>query len=176
MAVPDGRISAAGTDSSSPATGGPETWRTPSQRLGGVRRAQLLCATVPLVVASVASGLASGATLPGLASAAGLVVSAAVVSVLLARRRRAWGFVERADDLMVRRGVMFRRVSVIPYGRMQYVDVTAGPFERFFGLATVRMHTAAAASDARIPGLPLEEAAELRDRLSSLGESRLAGL
>ena len=58
-----------------------------------------------------------------------------------------------AEDLLVRRGVMFRRMSVIPYGRMQYVEVTAGPFERAFGLATVQMHTAAAASDARIPGL-----------------------
>ena len=132
--------------------------------------------TVPLVVASVAFGLASGGTAAGLLAAAVAVVVAEVVSVLLGRRRRAWGFVERADDLMVRRGVMFRRVSVIPYGRMQYVDVTAGPFERFFGLATVRMHTAATASDARIPGLPSEEAAALRDRLSSLGESRLAGL
>jgi membrane protein YdbS with pleckstrin-like domain len=47
---------------------------------------------------------------------------------------------------------LFRRMSVIPYGRMQYVEVTAGPFERAFGLATVQMHTAAAASDARIPG------------------------
>jgi len=45
-----------------------------------------------------------------------------------------------------------------------------------FGLATVTMHTAAAASDAQIPGLPAAEAARLRDRLSSLGESRSEGL
>ncbi|MGH3420885.1 MAG: PH domain-containing protein, partial [Streptosporangiaceae bacterium] len=56
------------------------------------------------------------------------------------------------------------------------VDVTAGPLERAFGLATVRLHTAAAASDARIPGLAADDAARLRDRLASLGESRLAGL
>ena len=52
---------------------------------------------------------------------------------------------------MVQRGVLVRRQSVIPYGRMQFIDVTAGPLERSLGLATVRMHTAAAASDARIP-------------------------
>ena len=92
------------------------------------------------------------------------------------RRVRAWGFAEREDDLLVRRGVMFRRMSVIPYGRMQYVEVTAGPFERTFGLATVQMHTAAAASDARVPGLPAEEAARLRDQLTSLGESQATGL
>ena len=53
------------------------------------------------------------------------------------------------------------RLSVVPYGRMQFIDVTAGPFERSFGLATVRMHTAAAASDARIPGLAADEAARV---------------
>ncbi len=86
------------------------------------------------------------------------------------------GYAERAEDLLVRRGVMFRRMSVIPYGRMQYVEVTAGPFERAFGLATVQMHTAAAASDARIPGLPALEAARLRDQLTSLGEAHAMGL
>jgi membrane protein YdbS with pleckstrin-like domain len=59
---------------------------------------------------------------------------------------------------------------------MQFVDVTAGPFERSFGLATVRLHTAAAASDARIPGLDEAEATRLRDRLAALGEARAAGL
>jgi hypothetical protein len=45
-----------------------------------------------------------------------------------------------------------------------------------FGLATVRMHTAAAASDARIPGLEKTEAARLRDRLADLGEAQAAGV
>jgi membrane protein YdbS with pleckstrin-like domain len=69
-----------------------------------------------------------------------------------------------------------RKLSIVPYARMQFVDVTAGPMERMFGLATVTMHTAAAASDARIPGLPAPEAARLRDRLSSLGDTRSEGL
>jgi hypothetical protein len=93
-----------------------------------------------------------------------------------ARRVAAWGYAERRDDLMVKRGVMIRRQSVIPYGRMQFIDVTAGPVERSLGLATVRMHTAAAASDARIPGLDKADAAKLRDQLASLGESQAAGL
>ena len=65
---------------------------------------------------------------------------------------------ERADDLIVRRGLLFRQVSVVPYGRMQFIDVSAGPIDRLFGLATVQLHTAAAATDARIPGLPHAEA------------------
>ena len=76
----------------------------------------------------------------------------------------------------MRRGVLVYRLSVVPYGRMQFIDVRAGPFERSFGLATVHMHTAAAASDARIPGLDRAEAARLRDRLAELGEAEAAGL
>ena len=60
------------------------------------------------------------------------------------RRFASWGYAEREDDLLVRRGVLFSRLSVVPYGRMQFVDVTAGPLERSFRLATVKMHTAAA--------------------------------
>ena len=89
-----------------------------------------------------------------------------MLDVLLQRRVGAWGYLEREDDLLVRRGLMVRRLSVVPYGRMQFVDVTAGPVERSFGLATVRLHTAAAASDARIPGLEAAEAARLRDQLA----------
>lgn len=96
--------------------------------------------------------------------------------VFVLRGIRSWGYAERADDLLVRHGLLFRRLSVVPYGRMQFVDVTAGPLERLFGLATVQLHTAAAATDARIPGLTPEEAARLRDRLAALGEARAAGL
>jgi membrane protein YdbS with pleckstrin-like domain len=92
------------------------------------------------------------------------------------RAVHAWGYAERDNDLLVRHGLLIRRLSIVPYARMQYVDVTAGPLERAFGLATVQLHTAAAASDARVPGLPPEEAARLRDRLTALGEDRAEGL
>ena len=92
------------------------------------------------------------------------------------RRFRAWRYQERNEDLIVARGVMVQRLSVVPYGRMQFVEVTAGPVERLFQLSTVKLHTAAAASDARIPGLERAEAARLRDRLTELGESMAAGM
>jgi membrane protein YdbS with pleckstrin-like domain len=92
------------------------------------------------------------------------------------RAVRAWGYAERDNDLIVRHGLFVRRLSIVPYARMQYVDVTAGPLERAFGLATVQLHTAAAASDAKVPGLPPEEASRLRDRLTALGEDRAEGL
>lgn len=104
------------------------------------------------------------------------LVVGAIAWVVVGRRYRSWGYGEREDDLLVRRGVMFARLSVVPYGRMQFIDVQAGPLERVFGLATVRLHTAAAATDARIPGLERDEAARLRDRLAELGEAQAAGL
>lgn len=96
--------------------------------------------------------------------------------VLLGRNWRSWRYAERADDLLISRGVMWREETVVPYGRMQLVEVTSGPLERRFGLATVQLHTAAAATDATIPGLAPAEAERLRDRLTELGEARSAGL
>ncbi|MET7381559.1 PH domain-containing protein [Streptomyces sp. NPDC005526] len=96
--------------------------------------------------------------------------------VLLGRNWRSWRYAERDDDLLISRGVLWREETVVPYGRMQLVEVTSGPVERHFGLATVQLHTAAAATDATIPGLDPAEAERLRDRLTELGEARSAGL
>ncbi|KAA1372440.1 PH domain-containing protein [Aeromicrobium fastidiosum] len=92
------------------------------------------------------------------------------------RNQRSWGYAENADDLLVTRGVMFKRLVAIPYGRMQFVDVEAGPLDRAYGIATVTLHTASSETAADIPGLPAEEATRLRNRLTELGESRGAGL
>ncbi len=119
------------------------------------------------------------AALGGVAAllALGVVVAlGAALSWFVRRRYRAWRYQERHEDLIVARGVMVQRLSVVPYGRMQFVEVTAGPIERLFHLSTVKLHTAAAASDARIPGLEPTEAARLRDRLTELGESMAAGM
>jgi uncharacterized protein len=143
-------------------------WMHPSPRLVWLRGAEVAFATV---VAAVLIGVFTTPYLLAAPLAAGIATA-----FFLQRRVRAWGYAERDDDLLVSRGVLIARLSVVPYGRMQFIDVTAGVAERVFGLATVRMHTAAAASDARIPGLEPAEAARLRDRLAELGEAQAAGL
>jgi uncharacterized protein len=151
-------------------------WQRPSGRLLRARRIQAGLTTVPVALAcGLLLGLAAGAG-AGLGAGLGLLAAGLSWERFLARRVAAWGYAERREDLMVRRGVLIRRESVVPYGRMQFIDVTAGPVERSLGLATVRMHTAAAASDARIPGLEQQTAAKLRDQLSALGEAQAAGL
>jgi uncharacterized protein len=96
--------------------------------------------------------------------------------VLVGRTYRAWGYVERDDDLYITRGVLFRSLVAVPYGRMQLVEVASGPLERSFKLATVTLKTASAETDASIPGLDPVEAARLRDRLTELGEAQASGL
>lgn len=101
---------------------------------------------------------------------------ALVVVAFTPRRVRAIGYRLRDDDLLVRRGLAWQRFVAVPYGRMQLVDVTRGPLARALGLAELRLVTAAASSTIVIPGLPIERAEQLRDRLVELAETRRAGL
>ena len=151
-------------------------WRRPDRGLLVLRRGlSLVLVTAPGLLGSVLVGLLDGPA-SGVGAALATAVLTGLVLVAVERRYAAWGYLEREDDLVVRRGVLVRRTSVVPYGRMQYVDVTAGPLDRRLGLATVTMHTAAAATDASVPGLLAAEATRLRDHLAALGEARQAGV
>ncbi|WP_422774697.1 PH domain-containing protein [Plantactinospora sp. WMMC1484] len=131
---------------------------------------------VLVVLAGLGLGLAlTGHWFFGLALGVVVLLTLWRLTVIV-RAVRAWGYAERDNDLLVRHGLLVRRLSIVPYARMQFVDVTAGPLERAFDLATVQLHTAAAASDARVPGLRPAEASRLRDRLTALGEDRAEGL
>ena len=153
-----------------------QAWSHPSAGFWRMRRFQLALTTIgaALVVGAIFGG-ALGAV-AGIVSVAVVLLAGALLLWFVRNRFRAWRYQERHEDLVVARGVMVRRLSVVPYGRMQFVEVTAGPVERLFKLSTVKLHTAAAASDARIPGLARDESARLRDRLTELGESKAAGM
>lgn len=95
---------------------------------------------------------------------------------LIPRQVRAMGYALLEDHLLWRKGIMFRQISVIPYGRMQFVDTSQGPLARRLGIAEVKLHTASASTDATINGLPVAEAEHLRQVLAERGEERMAGL
>ncbi|HEX5569274.1 MAG TPA: PH domain-containing protein [Streptomyces sp.] len=140
-----------------------------------MRRTLLVAVLAPVaVVSALVPGLAAGPwwALPALVPSAFAVWGWGA----LGRNWRSWRYAERDDDLLISRGVLWRELTVVPYGRMQLVEVTSGPLERHFGLARVQLHTAAATTDAHIPGLAPREAERLRDRLTELGEARSAGL
>ncbi|GAA2798733.1 PH domain-containing protein [Kribbella solani] len=127
------------------------------------------------IVALVALGLTVG-WLYGVLAVVVIALLFAWSWVLIGRNQRSWKYAEREDELLVSHGIMFRELVVVPYGRMQFVDVTAGPLERAYGMATVELHTATPATDAKIPGLHPDEASRLRDRLSALGQAQAWGL
>jgi membrane protein YdbS with pleckstrin-like domain len=95
---------------------------------------------------------------------------------LVPRQARAYGYQLREDDLVFRRGILWQRLVAVPYGRMQLVDITHGPLDRGFGIAQLKLVTAAAATGVVIPGLPQETAEALRDVLIEVAETRRTGL
>ncbi len=147
-----------------------------SPKLATARRLTLMLAYVVVVACGIALALSP---LPRWLLAAYAVVAVLVLAWawwVIGRRVASYGYAERDDDLLVVSGIVVRRLVIVPYGRMQMVDLTAGPIDRWLGIATVQLHTAAATTDAAIPGLDPEEAAALRDRLAARGEERSAGL
>jgi hypothetical protein len=150
------------------------TWTYASRKL---ITARLIVGIVPVLL--VGGGLCTLGIALGMAPAIAVALLALLVAWcawVVVRQVTAHGWVERQDDLMVKRGRIFRRITVVPYGRMQYVEVAAGPVARSFGLARVQLHTASPGTDAHLAGVPAGEAARLRDRLTARGEARLAGL
>ena len=150
-------------------------WTHVSPRLTAARLTVVALWLAPFVVAGAVVAALTGATWVWAVPAV-LVLVMVWIAWLVPRQVGALRYAEREDDLLIRRGIMFRSLVVVPYGRMQYVDVAAGPLDRQFGIASVQLHTAAPATRATISGLPPAEAARLRDRLASRGEARLAGL
>jgi len=152
-------------------------WSRVSPRLTGLRRVLLVSLAALVLAALVALAVLAPGTRPVGGAVAVMVLAIAgwgwwfaAVSVA------AWGWVEREQDLIVTRGRLWRRLDVVPYGRMQLVDVTAGPLQRFFGITTVRLHTASPSSRAHLPGLPPADASRLREQLTERGEAHAAGL
>ena len=152
-------------------------WQPVSPALARMRRVVVaFVAILLLAVLALLTWLLSLPVVVWLSVGVVVVALAAVGWVQVGRNARWWAYAERDEELYVRHGVMFRQLVVVPYGRMQYVDVQSGPLEQVFRIASVHLHTASPGTSARIPGLPAEEAARLRDRLTSLGEAQAAGL
>ena len=155
-----------------------DEWKRNSPRLATVRRILILLFTGLFLIVGVVLAL----LLPdGIRWIGALVAVAALASAIwgwfwAGRNQRSWGYAENADDLLVTSGVMFKRLVAIPYGRMQFVDVEAGPLARAYGIATVTLHTASPETAADIPGLPADQATALRNRLTELGEAHGAGV
>lgn len=149
-------------------------WQPVSPRLITTRTITLLAWLVPILIAAVVAALLVSEWLWIAAAALLLVI---VWGLWLIRRQvSAMTYLELSEDLVIRKGRLFRQVSSIPYGRLQYVDLQSGPLERKYGMATLQIFTASPSTSATLPGLPVEVAEQMRGRLMQRGEAQRAGL
>ena len=129
-----------------------------------------LALLVALLIA-VAVGLLFDDGWSGLPALLVFVFGTPLATLLPWLRYTRWRFALRSDDLWIKRGVIWRSTSVIPYARLQFVDTTQGPLDRMFGLAQLIVHTAAPGTSGQLPGLAVDEAESLRERLAAVRTS-----
>jgi len=122
-----------------------------------------------LLVTGVLSAVLAGLGAPAVV---GLVVLVAVVAVgawWVRSRYRRWVYQVREDSLYLERGVVVHRRTHAPYVRIQHVDTSRSPLERYLGLSTLVVYTAGSrGADISIPGLEPDEARDLQQRVKRL--------
>ncbi|MBL43201.1 MAG: hypothetical protein CMN71_00330 [Sphingomonadaceae bacterium] len=128
-------------------------------------RLQLAIAALVLLVAATIAEVA----IPGWTGAVWIpalfVAAYALIRVPL-RRYHATGFSLAEERLRVVRGIFFRTDTVVPFGRVQHIDVGQGPLERVFGLSTLTVHTAGTHNaSVSLPGLRHEDATAMRENI-----------
>ena len=95
-----------------------------------------------------------------------ILLAAYFVWVLPQSRYNHWGYDAGSDRLRIVHGHLFYSDTVVPYGRIQHMDVDQGPIQRPYGLATFSAHTAGThGSTIVLPGLPHADALALRERI-----------
>ena len=151
-------------------------WTRVSSRLTWYRRVQVLVSSIVVMVGGVFLAARLAGLPGGIAVLVAILVCAVVAWLLVEWNCRSWGYAEQPGEFLMTHGVLVRRFLMVPYGRMQLVDVNSNVVQQWFGIATVRLYTAAATTDARLPGIPRAEAERLRDRLVAKSEARSMGL
>ena len=95
-----------------------------------------------------------------------LVIALALIIRVPSTRYNARGYQISADRLRVVRGLLFRSDSVVPFGRVQHIDLDQGPLERMYDLATLTVHTAGNHnSKVALPGLANADALAMREAI-----------
>lgn len=134
-----------------------------------VLRVRMLLIAVPAVLALTAL---DWLLLPriggpvGLPTALGWVVAAILVAGVPARRAARWGFRIGEGQLRVARGWLLRTDTIVPFVRVQHIDVGQGPVERWFGLSHLIVHTSGTHNSMVVlPGLHADLAAAMRETI-----------
>ncbi len=122
-----------------------------------------------LIIAGIAVEFAIRNELPlALGSIIGPVAALGLFlfTFLPGRIYRRWGYDMGDEQLRVLRGFMWRTDTIVPFNRIQHIDVAQGPFQRMFGLSTLIVHTAGTHNSiVTLPGLSTPDAEEMRDTI-----------
>lgn len=79
--------------------------------------------------------------------------------------RRGWAL--REHDIAAKQGIFWRKVTLLPFARIQHVETSSGPIERWRGLARLKLFTAGGmTSDLDLIGLDAATADTLREHLA----------
>ena len=125
-------------------------------------KTQLLIIFLPILIASVLPVLLTQ-IVQLLAIPAFVLLLAIVISRLVIRKALAKGVALRDFDVAYRSGLFWRKTVIVAFNRVQHVEVSSGPLQRKFGLATVKFFTAGGSSvDLKVDGLSSERAEQMR--------------
>ncbi|NTU89924.1 MAG: PH domain-containing protein [Actinobacteria bacterium] len=102
----------------------------------------------------------------GVAALVSLILLVLFVLITPSIHYARWRYAVNEDDIDIMRGIIIYKRIIIPLVRVQHVDSKQGPILRMLKLASVSVATAA--GEHEIPGLALEEADALRDRVAVL--------
>ena len=121
--------------------------------------------SIPFIIGALV--LESAGFLPtGIIIGPVVFLALAVIARVPLRRHMARGYAMSDDRLRVVRGILFRSDMVVPFGRVQHIDVNQGPLERFYNIATLTVHTAGTHNaSVDLPGLGEDLAREMREEI-----------
>ncbi len=96
-----------------------------------------------------------------------IILLGVVISILYPiLKYKYWYYEVRENELFLKRGILLRITTIAPFNRIQHIDVHQNLFERMMNLARLVIYTAGTrGADIIIPGLPLDYAEMLRDKL-----------
>lgn len=92
-----------------------------------------------------------------------MLLLATIISRLVIKKSQVKGIALREFDIAYRSGLFWRKTVIVAFNRVQHVEVSSGPLQRKFGLASVKFFTAGGSSvDLRVDGLTAERAEQMR--------------
>ena len=87
---------------------------------------------------------------------------------------KSCGYYNGDFDILYKQGLWWKKQTALSFSRIQHIDISHGPLERRYKMATIKFFTAGGvASDLKIPGLPKELAESIRTEILQYAKNEL---